>query len=76
MMDKKTRYQLVEVVSKNRKAADAIKSLSQSEEVRKKKPKLIITDGLPAYKAAFKLSFAIRDIPQDTLSNPVLVRMQ
>jgi putative transposase len=57
VMDKRTRYQLVGLISESRKVEDAQKAFRQSKRVGKKKPKLIITDGLQSYKGAFKSEF-------------------
>ena len=56
-MDKRTRYHLVGLISKSRKVEDAQKAFRQSKRAGKKKPKLIITDGLQSHKAAFKSEF-------------------
>lgn len=56
-MDKKTRYQLASEISKTRKIEDAEAVFRKSKKAAKKKPKLVITDGLQAYKGAFKSEF-------------------
>ena len=57
VMDKRTRYQLVGLISKSRKVEDAQKAFRRAKMAGKKKPKLIITDGLQSYKGAFKSEF-------------------
>jgi putative transposase len=57
MMDKKTRFQLASEITVRREIADAQKAFQQAKKIGKKKPKLIITDGLQAYKRAFKIEF-------------------
>jgi putative transposase len=56
-MDKKTRFQLASEISKTRKIEDAEAVFRKSKKATKKKTKLVITDGLQAYKGAFKSEF-------------------
>ncbi len=56
-MDKKTRYQLVSIISNTRKIEDAEKVFKKTKQAAKRKPKLVITDGLRAYSGAFRSEF-------------------
>ena len=53
VMDEKTRFHLVSVISKTREIEDARKPFAQSKKVAGKKPRLMVTDGLHSYKKAF-----------------------
>lgn len=57
VMDKKTRFQLASEISKTRKIEDAEAAFRKSKKTAKRKPKLVITDGLHAYRGAFKSEF-------------------
>lgn len=52
-MDEKTRFHMVSVITKTREIEDAKKAFRKSKEVGNKKPRLMVTDGLPSYKKAF-----------------------
>jgi transposase-like protein len=54
IMDAKTRYLLACQVTKTRFVDDAKKPLKQAQEVADKRPDIIVTDGLQAYKDAIK----------------------
>lgn len=54
VMDEKTRFHLVSVISHTRETKDARKSFRMSQEVAHKKPHTMVTDGLSSYKGAFK----------------------
>ena len=57
VMDERTRFQLVSVITKTREIQDAKKAFGKSKEVGGKKPMLMVTDGLASYKKAFNSEF-------------------
>ena len=57
MMDEKTRFQLVSMITETREAQDAKRTFRKSKEVANKKPRLVVTDGLPGYHSAFNSEF-------------------
>ena len=52
VMDEKTRFHMVGVITKTREIQDARKPFKKSKEVGNKKPLLMVTDGLRLYTAA------------------------
>lgn len=63
IMDAKTRYLLACQVTKTRFIKDATKPLKQAQEVADKRPHVIVTDGLQAYKDAIKQVYYDRSAP-------------
>jgi len=82
-MDEKTRFHLVSIVTKTREIEDAKKAFRKSKKVGNKKPRLMVTDGLPSYKRAFNSEFYdhhqsckhIADVGLQESLNNVLERM-
>ena len=54
VMDEKTRFHLVSMITKTRETQDAKKVFRQSKKAGNKKPRVMVTDGLQSYKGAFK----------------------
>jgi transposase-like protein len=54
VMDEKTRFHLVSMITKTRETRDAKKVFRQSKKVGNKKPRVMVTDGLHSYKGAFR----------------------
>jgi putative transposase len=83
VMDEKTRFHLVSIVTKTREIEDAKKAFRKSKKVGNKKPRLMVTDGLASYKRAFNSEFYdhhqsckhIADVGLQESLNNVLVRM-
>jgi transposase-like protein len=83
VMDEKTRFHLVSIVTKTREIEDARKAFRKSKKVGSKKPKLMVTDGLASYKRAFNSEFYdhhqsckhIADVGLQESLNNVLERM-
>jgi len=57
VMDERTRFHLVSVVTKTREIQDAKRAFRQSKKVGNKKPRIMVTDGLASYKKAFNAEF-------------------
>jgi transposase-like protein len=57
VMDRDTRFLLASIVTSERETEDAIKALKQALRQAKERPKVIVTDGLPAYEEAIKKLF-------------------
>ena len=58
VMDERTRFQLVSVITKTREVGDARKAFKKSKEVSGgEKPLLMVTDGLASYRKAFNSEF-------------------
>jgi len=57
VMDERTRFHMVSVITKTREIQDAKKAFRKSKEVGGKKPRLMVTDGLNSYKKAFNSEF-------------------
>ena len=82
-MDEKTRFHMVSVITKTREIEDAKKAFRKSKEVGNKKPRLMVTDGLPSYKKAFNAEFYdhhqsckhVADVALQESLNNVLERM-
>jgi transposase-like protein len=83
VMDERTRFHMVSVITKTREVQDAKKAFRKSKEVGGKKPKLMVTDGLKSYKRAFNSEFYdhhqsckhIADVALQESLNNVLERM-
>jgi putative transposase len=83
VMDEKTRYHLVGIITRTRETKDARKAFKQSQRVAGKKPHTMVTDGLRAYKAAFRKELYdhhqsckhIADVALQESLNNVLERM-
>ena len=84
VMDERTRFQLVSVITKTREVQDARKAFKKSKEVSGgEKPLLMVTDGLPSYKRAFNSEFYdhhqsckhVADVGLQESLNNVLERM-
>lgn len=83
VMDERTRFHLVSVISQTRETKDAQKAFKQSKKVAGKKPHTMVTDGLNSYKGAFKKEFYdhhqscqhIADVALQESLNNVLERM-
>lgn len=83
VMDERTRFQLVSVITKTREIQDAKKAFRKSKEVGGKKPMLMVTDGLASYKKAFNSEFYdhhqsckhVADVGLQESLNNVLERM-
>ena len=84
VMDEKTRFQLVSVITKTREVNDARKAFGMSKEVTNgKKPALMVTDGLKSYRKAFNSEFYdhhqsckhVADVGLQESLNNVLERM-
>ena len=83
VMDERTRFQLVSVITKTREIQDAKKAFRKSKEVGGKKPVLMVTDGLASYKKAFNSEFYdhhqsckhVADVGLQESLNNVLERM-
>ena len=54
VMDEKTRFQLVGVLTKTRERQDAKGVFKEAKKVAGKRPRIMVTDGLQSYKRAFK----------------------
>lgn len=63
VLDKETRFWLADHISTKRAVSDARQPFRKAKKVADKKPKTVVTDGLPAYRKAFKKEFF-------TLRNP------
>lgn len=57
VMDERTRFHLVSVITKTREIQDAKKAFKKSKKVGNKKPRIMVTDGLASYKKAFNAEF-------------------
>ena len=57
MMDDETRFWIAQEVAESKYTHDARKLFQMSMKVTGKKPKTLITDGLPAYHDAYKMEF-------------------
>jgi len=57
MMDNDTRFLLATHLAKTREGPDAIKLFAEAKERARIKPELLVTDGLGAYKEAYKKEF-------------------
>ncbi|MCX6676846.1 MAG: IS6 family transposase [Methanothrix sp.] len=83
VMDERTRFHLVSIITKTREIGDAKKAFKKSKEVGNKKPELMVTDGLQSYKKAFNSEFYdhhqsckhIADVALQESLNNVLERM-
>jgi putative transposase len=83
VMDERTRFQLVSVITKTREVGDARKAFRKSKEVGGKKPMLMVTDGLASYRKAFNSEFYdhhqnskhVADVGLQESLNNVLERM-
>jgi len=83
VMDEKTRFHMVSVITKTREVQDAKKAFRKSKEVGGKKPRLMVTDGLNSYKKAFNSEFYdhhqsckhVADVALQESLNNVLERM-
>ena len=83
VMDERTRFHLVSIVTQGREIQDARKAFKKSKEVGNKKPRLMVTDGLASYKKAFNAEFYdhhqsckhIADVALQESLNNVLERM-
>ncbi len=83
VMDEKTRFHLVSIVTQGREIQDARKAFKKSKELGNKKPRLMVTDGLRSYKKAFNAEFYdhhfsckhIADVALQESLNNVLERM-
>ena len=83
VMDERTRFHMVSVITKTREIQDAKKAFRKSKEVGGKKPRLMVTDGLASYKKAFNSEFYdhhqschhIADVALQESLNNVLERM-
>ncbi len=83
VMDERTRFHLVSVITKTREIKDARKPFKQSKKVAGKKPRAMVTDGLNSYKQAFNKEFYdhhhscqhIADVALQESLNNVLERM-
>lgn len=84
VMDERTRFQLVSVITKGREVGDARKAFKKSKEVAgDKKPLLMVTDGLASYRRAFNSEFYdhhqsckhVADVGLQESLNNVLERM-
>jgi putative transposase len=83
VMDEKTRFHLVSIITRARGTRDARKAFRQSKMVAGKKPHTMVTDGLASYKDAFNKEFYdhhqsckhIADVALQESLNNVLERM-
>lgn len=83
VMDEATRFHLVSVITQTREIKDSRKPFKKSKEVAGKRPRAMVTDGLPAYKQAFNKEFYdhhqscdhIADVALQESLNNVLERM-
>ncbi len=83
VMDERTRFHLVSVISETRETKDARRAFKESKKVAGKKPNAMVTDGLQSYKGAFKKEFYdhhqsckhIADVALQESLNNVLERM-
>ena len=83
VMDEKTRFHLVSMITKTRETQDAKKVFRQSKKVGSKKPRIMVTDGLQSYKGAFNSEFYehhqsckhVADVALQESLNNVLERM-
>ena len=84
VMDERTRFQLVSVITKTREVGDARKAFRKSKEVSGgQKPLLMVTDGLASYRKAFNSEFYdhhqtskhVADVGLQESLNNVLERM-
>jgi putative transposase len=83
VMDEKTRFHMVSVISQTRETKDARKAFKQSKKIAGKKPHTMVTDGLRAYKAAWRAELYdhhqsckhIADVALQESLNNVLERM-
>jgi len=57
VMDHETRFLLASQISKRREVQDARKIFQKAKKTANGEPKLMVTDGLPAYVKAFKKEF-------------------
>lgn len=57
VMDYETRFLLASVISSERETQDAIKAFKEALKQAKEKPRVVVTDGLPAYEDAVKRLF-------------------
>jgi len=70
VMDERTRYQLASVVSTERRVRDARMVFQKAKKnCGGRKPKYIVTDGLPSYKRAVKKEFTTNDHSTEHLWN-------
>lgn len=84
VMDEKTRFQLVSVITKGREVQDARKAFRESKDAAgDQRPLLMVTDGLRSYKQAFNKEFYdhhqsckhVADVALQESLNNVLERM-
>jgi putative transposase len=72
MMDEKTRFQLVSMIAETREAKDAKKTFRKAKRVTTKKPRLVVTDGVPGYHSAFNSEFYDRHQSVKHIANVAL----
>jgi putative transposase len=83
VMDEKTRFHLVSMISQTKEIKDARRVFKQSKKVAGKRPNAMVTDGLRSYKQAFNSEFYdhhqsckhIADVALQESLNNVLERM-
>ena len=56
-MDNETRFLLANLVTKTREIKDARRIFQEAKKMAKSKPRVVVSDGLPAYIKAFKKEF-------------------
>lgn len=83
-LDARTIFQLVSMIAEMRDMQDAKRTFKKSKEMARKKPHLVITDGLPTYKSAFDSEFCdhykscmhIADVALHSAMNNAVERMR
>lgn len=71
LMDDETRYWIAQEVADSKYTHDARKIFHEGGEIAGKRPETLITDGLPAYHAAFNDEFFTKSKPQSQHINAI-----
>ncbi len=65
LMDQETRYWIAQEVADRKEGHDARGLLKKSRDVAQKKPKVLITDGLPSYHEAYRKEYGTEERGQN-----------
>lgn len=76
LMDDETRYWIAQEVAGTKYKHDAAKLFRDGKEIAGKRPSVLITDGLPAYRNAFNREFYTNTIPQSKHINAIKITGQ
>jgi transposase-like protein len=73
LMDDETRYWIAQEVAGSKFKHDAAKVFRDAKEIAGKKPNVLITDGLPAYREAFNQEFYTNTNPRSRHINAIRI---